>query len=438
MSILKLVVPLVVFFYILSRYKRNSLNLCAFPLMFYLGKNIYLNTEFMSYYFAGLKISSADIVLICLSLCYMYLRNNASTKPYRPSKSVYAAIVIYGIYILFQVGYTYLLFEDVPETDIIFAVKDYLLLPASYILWVSIFRLFSHSQILDFLHTIAFCTLIAAPLYILSGLGLPIYPYEKYLVYSSGLVRDFLTLPKYIILAIAYYLVCRRHNISWMVIMAILIICALFSFTRWVTGTALIVLVLLMIDSIIHESSLISKLKLPVLAIFMLLVGYLGLSLVSPGALSHFSDRWGEVINKGAKTSNLLVRQEYLLTGYRTLTTNLDLNPLFGRGLLKLEQDSYRTVYEGRFDSMVGRQLMILGIVGIICIFSIILFATLRALRFSIFSGEFNPLALIALMIMVEVIVAPFFSPGIMWMAPARIMPIALVQVIARPKKDGA
>ena len=209
MNLLRYLIPIGLFGYFAFRARKSPVYACALPMLYCFGEAIMLPIYSLSLAIPGLPVNlnKGDVAFFLLATVWLYIRQK------RPNRRKLAWGLDFGsLWLLFAVfaiqPFAIAISEGVLYESSILNSRAYVYFPLSLLLWADALRRFTWDEVWHLLVSVSAVTVLLMPLYILSAVGVAIYPSQSYRVYagSSIIVRDYVTFPIWTGLALAFYL----------------------------------------------------------------------------------------------------------------------------------------------------------------------------------------------------------------------------------------
>lgn len=368
MSSLLSIVPLIIFVYIFLMLRRTPLMLASVPLFFSLGEAGFFNAysfRIIIPFFYILSFRDTSMLLLVISLLYTSWKHPKSLIISKCSLSSFLKVcaVILALYVPLA------WFTDMKLTlGTILSPRNYLYLPLSVFLWLSLFKHCHVSHLNKLFHTLLNVSFVGAILYSLSSVGLPIFPYTGW---ESGLgfgtiTRDFLTFPPYLLIALGYILFTSNSKLQKYKIIYVFVffLTVLLSYTRsWILAFLLSVFASLLFSRRKGVKGTLLLLFLPVI----LFASVSFLQHFAPNNADFLMSRFSDVT-----TSALPTNAESRVTGFSDIHQHISSISLFtGVGYsLTNSSSSSQLSLKGIFleDSLWTTLLFHLGYLGVILI----------------------------------------------------------------------
>lgn len=256
MRLLTYVVPLVLVVLFLWRGRRDPVYILAVPLLLTFGRAIFLDLYTLHLTLGGgFAFNQEDVLLLALLGVLAYV---AVIRPVSPAPFTLQLYLCVGLLIL-MAGKTVAAAVDVPGTagllsgamsalKAALAARAYFYLPLSIIIWHQVLRRFSISEVMRLFRLLTWVTVGCAVLYIANLAGVRTYS-TLFVQYSTrdvdvvgSVTRDYLTLPVWLFLAVAYALarvVYGSERVTYALVALVTTPCAVASFTRAYAVSAL-------------------------------------------------------------------------------------------------------------------------------------------------------------------------------------------------------
>jgi hypothetical protein len=309
----------------------------------------------------------------------------------------------------------------------------------SILVWFDLIRRFTRDEIWIFLDAIINVTAILCILYVASGLGIKVYPYDPYQVVTYGqavVIRDYLTFPYWTILGLSFLMasmLVREIRGIDMMKLAILSLACLFVLTRstFIMGVVAFTLALL-INAIPLNRLQQTTAKSIVLFLLILIVSSLTIFLF-PNQVNFFRERMDRAITMDLDEPNLASRMNALVFANDIIRS---IDPVWGLGGPGVRNENVNFLEQlGTMgyifgDSMWFELLLITGWSGVIGLAVLLLFNALNAAGMSFRNATSSRLiGLTALIFIVWTFGRSFASEGFFTLAFAGTLPIALLLV---------
>jgi len=387
MKIFLLIIPIIFILFYLNKSRRSLVFVCAVPMIFCFGESIFLPIWglYVRSPMGPIMFDKHDIGFLILLYVWLYLRLTRPVAKRIPlGLDVLAAVLLLLYYfiqpiaIAIQQGYFY--------KATIVNNKMYYILPLSIFAWSDILRRFTRKEIWSLLNSISSLTVILSFLYILSGVGFKIYPYEPYKVVTMGgseIVRDFITFPYWTTLAfplcLGAFLSGQRPFFNFLRTL-ILLSAIIMTITRSMFISSMVVFILITIYYLIRK-------RHPLFGftgvLIFIMVGYYAVGFFIPQNIAFLRERLEDASFQRVDEPNLRSRINALLWA-RDVIHSVD--PVFGLGGpgVRNENVNYLNLMESLGiilgDSMWFHLLLIMGWGGVLLIGLVILTNMFNAL----------------------------------------------------------
>jgi len=234
-----IIIPISLFFFILSKFTKSPLLLVSLPIFFSLGEAGFINAfnfRFAIPFFYTMNFKDFSLLLLLISAIYAYIKwPRLFVLPKSILSYSFSILAISTAFYILMAWYS----DSTISLGTIWQARYQAYIPFSTFLWLSIFRRSNISHLDILFNTLTLITLFGAILYSLSSIGLSIFPYTSW---TSGqgfgtITRDFNSFPPYFMLALGYIFFSRRRYILnySLFFYFILFIAVLLSYTRsWV------------------------------------------------------------------------------------------------------------------------------------------------------------------------------------------------------------
>ncbi len=323
-----------------------------------------------------------DITILALLFALLVARSRHSRYvPVGTGSWIWASVVAYGLLLLFHVPLSW--YVDVTfKPGVVFVVRRFLYLPVGAFLWMDLLRRASRRDTIRLLQSVVVVTVVMSLLYSVSAAGVSIYPSVPYqtLAFGQGeIIRDFVTIPAWISVSLAFLVVERRLGSVFFLfpIMA----AYFFSYTRTLIFAMISVFLAGAFLPMFRREEGGGFYKVLLSILFSMFILFVVVNSFFSANLRFLGQRMSEVQEMGMGTTNLAARIETARMLSRRLTGE---QALFGEGLSP-EGESRSELPTVLEDSLWNRILYQFGWTGVIS-FAAILLSTLvvtfrRALR---------------------------------------------------------
>lgn len=436
MTVLRFIVPLAVIVYFLVKTKKSLVYVCAWPMLWLFGKAMYLPvpTQIMIRPFP-VPIHNHDISMFLLGAAWLYVREK------RPNHGkltwgfdLFSVWLLLFVYVLqpfaIAIGQGFLHEQSVLNSRIYYYV------PLAVLIWTDLLRRFTREEIWLLLRSIAFITGLLMPLFILSSMGVKVFPDPGKHVYYTGsalIVRDILTYPFWTSLAVAVYFVRYLKNELRTIelgILALLVAGSILTLTR---STIL----LMALGAIVASGvSLIRLRMLGKTAPKMLTVGFVIISsiflttLVFPEHYEFFEERFALARDLGLNAPNL----KWRIQGFSEAVDYIDsIDPVFGVGVPGCRQVVYDETGLPLADSGWVTAIFFTGWSGFLALVLCLTVMSWNALKLS-FNRDSDHfwMGLLLLMVLLNDIGKNSVGPIFFWYSTSIALPLALTMIERR------
>lgn len=321
------------------------------------------------------------------------------------------SIVLYMLLLLFHIPLSWY-FDVTLKPGVFLAARRFLIFPFSIFLWIDLFRRGSKEDMMRLLRTTVVVTIIMSLLYSISAAGVTIYPSSPYQTIAFGqgrIIRDFITIPAWISVGLAYLVVERR--LASLFLIFPLIAAYFFSYTRTLIFAMLGVFILGAFMPLFRRERGGGFYKVLFSILFAMFVLFVVTDTFFKTNLDFLGHRFEEVRDMGMETGNLAAR----ISTTRMLSARLSgENAVFGVGLSpsgELVRADLPSVLD---DSLWNRILYQFGWTGTLVFALMLLMVLVMSLRLALRERGRLGLGLILLLAMTHMLLMAFSSSSIL------------------------
>lgn len=287
------VAGLLVFLAIRSR--KNPLFLGGAAAFLILGRSMFIDIYPGQELFvlSSIGFTGSDLVFVAVVLGWLYAVRRRPSPRARISTIWVALGAVLALFLAVELA---LAFASAGEIHPYYALgtRDWFYIPLGYLLTLDMLRRFTMDEIREYVRVLSVITTCLMVLYIVSALGVPVYPYEKNVILPFGgatIIRDFSTFPAWTGLAWCYYLASPQRKGWAYAAMAVLTAGVLLSYTRsaigWFAITAVVATALLLLRRGRRTRAIVLGVVCVALAIAVLVVG----PLLAPQQFGYLQSR---------------------------------------------------------------------------------------------------------------------------------------------------
>ena len=318
-NILQYLVPLILLGYLGYQARKSFAGVVALFLFPAFGANAYLRVSDL-----GLPIKEIDVFFLSILIMWIIVRKLRPVRSINLRISpgfILAAFVVLMFFVHLFIG----IFVGLPASIIpsFFRMEAYFGL--GFFLWADVFSRFHKDEIWNLFYILSIPTVFLSILYMLSAVGFSVYPYKSYLIEyvdRQEIIRDFVTSPKFLFLALTVILLRRKMNAKWLIALSILVVALFFLYTRVYTIQFVCIFFLSFIWHLFRNRQ---KWMLAVQYSFFLFVAVfvtVAFDLGNSTQFAYFFARFQEFFNYGINTRNLAFRMDLVSQAYTTLVSN--------------------------------------------------------------------------------------------------------------------
>jgi hypothetical protein len=440
MTILQFIIPSILFGFFIYKARKSLIYVCAVPLIYCFAEAAFIRTVDFGFSIPYLPITlrREDIVFFMLVGVWWYVRQRRQRFKVVSLKLDTLLLGILLVLFVIQPPFKWIMGDPVYGSTLVFMAR-YCYIVFAFFLWMDIFRRFTREEVWQLVRAISIATALLMIFYIISSIGVKIYPFEAYRTYyerSVIIVRDFNTFPLWTGLALAYFLLSTKSvesRFRILLFLSILIIGSILTLTR-----TIIIVMMVMVCTVILYQGLIEKsfkgitILVSILAIGTLIVSIMTYSFFMPN-VELFSKRFEEIGAYGLiYTPNVQGRLNDFL---ETLRYVIDIDPIFGFGFYSSGQWSLFPNIFGVYviDSMWHQLVKDTGISGIICIGLLLAVLFMYSIRLC-FKHELEKrkMGIFLVLAMIWGIGLSFIGQSYVVFAAGSVFPLALAAVEAR------
>jgi hypothetical protein len=327
-------VALYAFLWVRSR--KNPLFLAGAAAFLGLGRSMYINIvpDQILRQVAFVSVTTGDVLFAAVVLGWVYARGRRPALRVHLSHRWMVIGVCVAYFLALELALSY---ENVAglHPTLIVSARDWFYIPFGFLLTLDVLRRFTPHEVVQFVSVLSLATTLLMLLYIASAIGIPVFPYPKYLTTSflgTTIIRDSSTFPYWIALAWGYYLTLPKKNAWVFAALGILAAGTLLSYTRsWVLGLAAIV-VLAVILQFLQQERRVRALALLAAAVTLLAIFLAGGPALVPAQFDYLSSRFG-LINSPARALSDHNAQLRLELFRQAQKAGAQVDSLFGAGL---------------------------------------------------------------------------------------------------------
>lgn len=239
MAALSLVVLAGLFVFLGLRSRRNPLFLAGAAAFVGMGRSVFIDIvpDQVLRQVASVSITTGDVLFGVVVLGWVYARRRRPAPRVRLSSRWTILGVGIAYFLALELALSFTNSASFHPT-LVLSPRDWFYIPCGYLLTLDILRRFTADEIVEYVGILSLFATCLMVLYIVSALGLPVYPFPKHLDTSSlgiAIVRDFTTFPIWIGLAWAYYLSHPKKSVWVFAALAVLAAGTLLTYTRSLT-----------------------------------------------------------------------------------------------------------------------------------------------------------------------------------------------------------
>ncbi len=333
MTLLQSFVPVATLVFLLYRLRNSPLVVCALPITLSLGETIFITTWGVKFNLplVPIPLDWRDIVLGTLIAAWLYARLQRPLSGRLTRGMDLAVVGLMMVLVVVQIPISWLR-DDAFKPGVVLAVRFWTYLPLSIWLWAGILRRSTRAEIENLLQALALVTIPLAGLYALSAVGVSIYPQTSWDPISFGaatIVRDYITFPVWLKVALAYFLLRPRQNLGSMVAIGVLLVAVILTYTRsWVLPAAMMIGIAF-VHSLLAAAQVGAWLRRGVVTLLAALVAIGAVMTVAPDNVNFLVGRMEEAQTMGLLTTNLVSRANTVdeITWYIS-----GIDPIWGAG----------------------------------------------------------------------------------------------------------
>jgi|GEM_PF-6198119 len=330
-----IVVPLAVLAWLMRSARHTPLLLCAFPVLLTLGPAAYIDSVWLTAELPFLPdaLIWRDWTMLSLLVAWAYaVVAFRHRSPGRLVVGIDTWIVIALVAVLALEAPIAWIDDGHLGLGVPYAMRNWTYLPLSLVLWAGILRRCGVEEVLDFIDKLAWLMVPLSAMYCLSEVGLLVNPYVGWEPFESGgvlLVRDTLTLPFFLPLAVAWFVARRSQTPMTVAGTAVLLAGCVLSYSR----TAIIGIVACVactaIARLIAAGRFAQLMRTVILLTLVAGLGVTALLLFAPGQAGYAVGRFEPLVADRSAESNTARRLAWFEDGAAVAE---ETDPLLGPG----------------------------------------------------------------------------------------------------------
>jgi len=234
MQLVSLAVVAALFVFLCRRSRRNPLFLSGAALFLVLGRSMFIDINVGQGVPGLAPANMGDVLFAVVALGWVYARYRRPVPRVRLSAGWFALGVFFALFLALELALTLANVSDLHPTYAI-VTRDWFYIPCGYLVTLDVLRRFTLGEVEEYIRALSILTTCLAVLYIASALNVPVYPYEKYyttVVDGTTVIRDFQTVPAWLILAWGYFLSQSKKNVWTFVALAVIWCAEFLTYTR--------------------------------------------------------------------------------------------------------------------------------------------------------------------------------------------------------------
>ena len=379
MNIYQSIAPLLIVVIYALHVKKRILVILGIPIIMSMQESAFIQTTGFSLKLPLLPFTfnwTILILFIVLSLAFSLLKNKRVIN-HSNTKTIRTLLYCYIVLVVMQVVVP-LFLSGRGNFGIIISIITRVSFPIYVLVWIYIFRRLSNESADKLIKAIVFITVLQSVMYILSGIGIRIYPSSIYLetqFEETRIIRDFKTIPVYIFIALPILMLSSSIKDKYYLIIALMAVAM--TYTRSVilaVGLSIVVYLTFFFDKMRFSKRLTLISVVSAYNIILIIIAF-------GGRLSthyrYISDRFEQVNETGYEESSLGSRNN---TFFYVIERNTVILNIFGNGFdLGTAGNRYEDARTSlTADSTWIQLLFYSGLFGVVLIMSVYLKILMR------------------------------------------------------------
>lgn len=226
------------FVFLSRRSRRNPLFLSGAAAFLILGRSMFIDFIPGQSVPGPLPGGSWDVLFAVVALGWLYARNRRPVPRVRLSAGWFALGVFFALFLALEFALS-LANASGPDPKSVLESRYWFYIPCGYLLALDVLRRFTFGEVREYIRVLSILTACLAVLYIASALNVPVYPYEKHQTLMMGgttIIRDFATVPAWLMLAWGYFLSQSKKTAWTFVALGVLVCAETLTYTRSTIG----------------------------------------------------------------------------------------------------------------------------------------------------------------------------------------------------------
>ena len=220
--------------FLYMRSRRNPLFLAGAAAFLVLGRSMFIDIS-ASLGVPGLwPANMGDVLFAVVAVGWLYARDRRPVPRVRLSVWWFVLGAFFALFIAMELALSVANASGL-DSGTPFEARYWFYIPCGFLVSLDVLRRFTLVEVDEYIRVLSILTTCLAVLYIASALNVPVYPYEKnytYVVGGTTIIRDFGTVPTWLILAWGYFLSRSQKN-GWTFVALLVLACAEFlTYTR--------------------------------------------------------------------------------------------------------------------------------------------------------------------------------------------------------------
>lgn len=216
------------------RSRTNPLFLSGAAAFLILGRSMFIDIKATQAVPGLSPTDMGDVVFAVVAMGWLYARHRRPVPRVSLSVRWFGLGVLFALFLVLQLALSLANASEL-HPILVLETRYWFYIPCGYLVALDVLRRFTLGEVREYVRVLSILTTCLAVLYIASALNLPVYPYEKYqtsVIGGTTIIRDFQTIPAWLILAWGYFLSQSKKNAWTFVALGVLACADILTYTR--------------------------------------------------------------------------------------------------------------------------------------------------------------------------------------------------------------